>query len=90
MAIKFDAKDPDEIVLRTIEWDDRISTYTVDSSTWIVPTGITKDDDDFDDTSTTIKLSGGTEGVTYSLVNRVVLSSGEILDQTVKIKVKTK
>lgn len=91
MAVPFDAKDPDEKVDRELDWQPRLATgETVAASTWIVPTGITKDSDDFDDAVTIIRLSGGSERTKYSLVNRITTSTGQVLDQTATIKVKTK
>lgn len=100
MTVKLANKDPNEVLDYQIDWvgteanpgpmffDD--SDVIVDS-TWEMPSGdLMKDSDEFDDTSTTIWLSGGSEGVTYSMVNRIETQGGRTHDQTVKIKIKTK
>lgn len=84
------AKDPDEELDYEIDWSPRVGTDAIATSTWIVPTGITSADGSNDDTTTTIWLSGGTVGTTYTLTNRIVTDAGRTMDQSVKIKIKTK
>lgn len=76
MTIKF--VKPDGAVLDyKNDYADWLSTGdTVASSSWLVPAGITKDADAFDDTSTLIVLSGGTLGVTYEIINTITTADG--------------
>ena len=70
-------KDDVETLDYKIDWDDWLSTGTsevISTSTWTVPSGITKDSDDKDSTYTTIWLSGGTLGEAYTLTNKIVTS----------------
>jgi hypothetical protein len=91
MAITWDPKDPDEVLDRYIDWPPRLPDGdTIIHSEWEVPAGITLDDSEFTETRTTAWLSGGTEGTTYTLVNRVMTEGGRTLDQSAKIKIKTK
>lgn len=89
-------KDPDEVLDYEIDWSTRLVGNTTGSndvivtSTWTVPTGITMDDENFDDTSTVIWLSGGTEGQTYEFLNRITTRDGRTLDQSVKLPVKSR
>ena len=73
---------------------------TISTSTWTVPTGITKASDNKAavtihgvsyavNTVTTIWLSGGTDKTDYTLLNRVVLSDGRTLDHTIIIAVRS-
>jgi hypothetical protein len=93
---KWDNKDPDEVADYSLNWagnaaqPGRTLGDTLQSSTWIVPDGLVKNSDSFTTTTTTIWLSGGTEGTTYKLINRVITAGGRTWDQTVKLKVKTK
>lgn len=81
-------KDPDEVLDYTVDWDNRLLTgETISTSTWVIPTGITKDSDANDDTTATVWLSGGTAGTNYSLVNRITTSQGRTYDQTITIRV---
>lgn len=91
MSLTWPNKDPDEVLDYQLDWSSRLPTGdTIATSTWIVPIGITKDSDSFTDSTTTIWLSSGTEPTSYSLVNRVVTAGGRTMDQTVKIKIKSK
>lgn len=80
-------KDPDEVLDYSIEYDpdeddlpDGEEPYlesgeTIDTSTWTVPTGITKDSDSKGATTVTIWLSGGTAGATYTISNKIVTTN---------------
>ncbi len=83
-------KDPDEVLDYVLDWSPRILTDTIDTSIWIVPSGITKDSDTNTVTSTTIWLSGGTIGTAYVLTNRITTADGRTMDQSCKIKIKEK
>lgn len=85
MAITVDPKDPDEVLDYKVDWTARLAGDTITSSVWEVPTGIIKNSDTNDSTSTTIWLSGGTLNATYALTNRVVTAGGRTFDQTISI-----
>jgi len=71
-----EAKDPADVVDYTLDWSDVLSdSETITTSTWTVPTGITKDSDSEADTTTTIFLSGGTAPVEYLLTNKIVTNN---------------
>lgn len=83
-------KDPDDILDYQVNWAARLlSGEAITGSTWVVPAGITQDDDEFTDTTATIWLSGGTAGTTYNVVSRITTDQGRQMDQTTRIKVKT-
>lgn len=98
MTIKWDAKDPDAVLDYEIDWlgtaDEPGFLFgtddTIDTSEWIVPDGITKDSAGKNDanTATTIWLSGGTVGTTYSLINRITTVGGRTNDRTAKLQIK--
>jgi hypothetical protein len=71
-------QDPEEVKDYTLDWGTRrlAASETISTSTWTVPSGITKNSDTSDDTTTTAWLSGGTPGVHYRLTNKVVTSQG--------------
>ena len=63
----------------TFDW----STYlggvdTIVSSAWSVPSGITGTNQSSTATSTSIRISGGTLGKFYGLVNTITMASGQI------------
>lgn len=83
-------KDPDEVLDYRVDWSDRLDSDTIVTSTWIVPAGITNEDEEQTTTTTTIWLSGGTLNAKYSLVNRITTAGGRTMDQTITLKIKTK
>ncbi len=90
MALSWPFKDPDEVLDYEIDWSARLLTDTIVTSTWVVPTGIVEDSTENTTTTTTIWLSGGTLGDVYEVLNRVVTAGGRTMDQSVKLKVKSK
>jgi len=64
-------KEPGEILDYSIDWSDWLGGLTISTSTWSVPSGITKDADSNTTTTTLIRLSGGTWGQTYELSNTI-------------------
>jgi hypothetical protein len=70
-------KDPSAIIPYTIDWTKwLIGSDTISTSSWTVPSGITKDSDTHDTKTCTIKLSGGTAGQEYTITNKVVTTGG--------------
>lgn len=91
MALTWPFKDPDELLDYTLDWSGRLAgDDTIATSVWTVPSGITNEDEEKTGTSTTLWLSGGTEGQSYSFLNRVTTAGGRIMDQTVTLKLKSK
>lgn len=84
------AKDPNAVLDYDIDWSAQMTldADTIASSTWTVPSGITKDSTSNTDTRTKVWLSGGAAGKTYALLNRIVTEGGRTFDRTVKLKVK--
>jgi hypothetical protein len=87
---KWPDKDPDATLDYGVDWSKFLATVgdTIANSIWIVPDGITKSLDTFNDTITTIWLEGGTPGMSYTLTNRITTAAGRVDDKSVKIKVK--
>jgi len=81
-------KDPDATLDYQIDWSDWLDSDTISTSTWTVPSGITKDSDTASTTATTIWLSGGTAGESYELVNQIVTAAGRTDDRTITVIVK--
>lgn len=83
-------KDPDARLDYQVDWSDWLDGDTISASSWVLPTGITQYSVTNNTTSATIFLTGGTEGVDYSVVNRITTSGGRINDQTLIIKVRSR
>jgi hypothetical protein len=71
-------KDPDARPDYRVDWSSVASSNAIVSSSWTVPAGITKVADSHTDTVALIRLSGGTSGRTYQLLNTVTLTDGQI------------
>lgn len=91
MALKWPYKDPQEVLDYKVDWSKRLGTDTIVTSTWpSPPAGITVVTTAATSKSTTVWLSGGTEGQTYTLVNRIVTAAGRTMDQSIQLLIKTK
>lgn len=92
MALSWDPKDPDEVLDYVLDWEDRLAGDTIATSTWTIAvgSGLTINSNSFTDTTTTVWLSAGVLLTTYELLNRIVTDGGRTMDQTVKLKVKSK
>lgn len=85
-------KDPDEVKDYSLDWSALLVDDTISTSTWTLASGagLTIGSNSNTDTLSTVWLSGGTAGVNYELLNRVVTTGGRTYDQTVKLKVRVK
>lgn len=87
MSLIWPKKGPDEIKDYSIDWAPKLAGDIISSSTWTVPTGVTKLSDTFSTTLTTIWLSGGSVGYSYSFLNVIITSGGRTYEQTVTLPV---
>lgn len=93
--LSWPSKDPNEILDYQLDWTKALTPKTgpmdsIASSQWTVPDGIVSQSDEFAAATTTIWLTGGEEGIAYVLTNRVVTAGARTMDQSVKLRVKTK
>lgn len=80
-------KDPSDILDYSIRWANFLDTDTISTSSWTLESGITNDNDSNDTDSTTVWISGGSEGYTYTVTNRIVTAGGRTKEQSFKLKV---
>ena len=83
--------DPDAVLDYGFDWttDDWLDDgETIATSTWTVPTGITKVDQSNTGTITAIWISGGTDGQFYRVINHIVTSEGREDDRSFFLRVK--
>jgi len=83
-------KDPDAVLDYQFDWSEWLGSDTISTSTWTVPSGITKDSQSNTTTTTTIWLSGGTAGGEYTVTNQIVTAGGRTEDRSFTIKVQNK
>lgn len=80
-------KDPNSVLDYVVNWASWLDTDTISTSTWTVPTGITKASDTNTTTTATIWLSGGTAGTSYDIANKIVTAAGRTEERTITIVV---
>lgn len=86
-------KDPGARVDHGVDWGVAYldGQQLLTGSSWSVtpdePGGVAVDGHGFDPERTTVTLSGGREGVTYRVTNRVTLSDGQIDERSLTIRV---
>jgi hypothetical protein len=82
-------QDPDASLWYGVDWSDYLAEQdddTIATSEWILPDGIDLEDVSNTTTVAKIKLSGGTEGASYDIVNRIVTTTlAETEDRTIRI-----
>jgi len=93
-------KDPHAVLDYVLDWYnlDDIAEHppylneeeTISSATWTVATGITEDSVSKTDTTTTIWLSGGTAGESYSIACKIVTSDSRTDERTFTVQVENR
>lgn len=85
-AIQSFRKDPASVLDYGIDWSDWLASgEIISTSTWTVPTGITKDSDSKGDESTIVWLSGGTAGMAYEITNKITTSDSRTVERTIEV-----
>ena len=73
-----------------LDWSTWLTADHIISSSWVVPTGITKGSDVYDNTTSTIWLAGGIEGGRYLISNTVTTNLGRTETKSFLIVIKTR
>jgi len=84
-------KDPDSVVDYGFDWEnwlDTENTETISTSTWILPTDLTEVNSSTVGYKTTVLLSGGNVGQTYTITNRITTSASRTEDRSMTIPVR--
>lgn len=81
-------KDPQAALPYGFNWSTWLGSDTIATSTWTVPTGLTKGADSHTTTQTLVWLSGGTDGEHYRVTNHIVTAAGKEDDRSLVIAVK--
>lgn len=82
-------KVPSDILIFTFNWTTWLAGNTISTSAWAVESGITIDAETNTTTKAAVTLSGGTDGVTYTITDTIVASNGEKKSKHFQIKVET-
>lgn len=75
-------KDPDAVLDYGFDWSAWLGTDTISTSSWDVPTGLTEGANGLSTQSTSVWISGGSVGRTYTVTNRVVTAAGRTDDRS--------
>lgn len=81
------AKDPDAILDFSVDWSRWLAGDEIAASEWIVASGLTKTSETNSPTKTTVWLSGGDAGQSYSVTNRITTTGGRTEDRSFTIRV---
>ena len=83
-------KDPDAVLDYTLDWTKWLDEVgdTIETSTWIVPAGLTKVTETNTAKLATVWLSGGTVGENYTVTNRITTAAGRADDRSITIRVR--
>lgn len=80
-------KDPSDVLDYTIKWSGLLAGDTIASVVWTVPAGLTQESVSNTSTSTTIWLSGGTAGTTYTVACLIVTAGGREIERSASLAV---
>jgi hypothetical protein len=83
-------KDPDEVLDYVLDWTAPLAGDQIATSLWIIPLGVTAGAQLKTETTTTIWISGGSDGQDYEFLNRITTLGGRTRDQTCTLRVRTK
>ena len=83
-------KDPDAILDYKFDWAPWLGTDTIATSSWTAESGITivPASESFDDTTTTVFISGGAAGQNYRLTNRITTNASRTDERSIEIKIR--
>jgi len=80
-------KDSEELLDYDIRWARWLGTDTINTSTWRADDGITIAGSEHTSTDAKVWLSGGTEGVSYTVTNTISTAAGRTAVRTIEVKV---
>lgn len=81
-------KGNDEILVYGFDWENWLAGDVISTSVWVVPPGLVSEQENFSQTVTTIKLSGGTVEEIYEVTNIITTTdSDETAERTMRVQV---
>lgn len=78
-------KDPNATLDYTIDWRQWLGDDQIATSTWTLPVGITNAGATFSISTSTVWLSGGTAGSSYSVYCQITTIGGRTEKRTIKV-----
>lgn len=80
-------KDPNAVLDYSIDWTRWLAGDQIATSQWQVPVGLTMITDTATTTKTTVWLSGGVAGQSYTVTNRITTTGGRTEDRSFTLSV---
>lgn len=92
MTVSWPSKDPDEILDFSLDWSERLEGDTISAATWGTsdPVGLTRTSQQVSGGVTSAFFSGGAEGTTYSITVTIDTAGGRRMQETAKLKIKSR
>lgn len=87
MPVQWDDKDPTDVDDFTLSFARELGAETIGSAAWTATAGITIGATSNSTTAATVRLSGGTAGITYTLTCTVTTSGGRTLRRRAQLYV---
>ena len=88
MPVLVPSKDPSSILDYGVDWVDWLGSDTISTSSWgVTPAGLTAVSSNRVGAVTTVWLSGGTVGTTYSATNTIVTAAGRTDQRTLLVSI---
>lgn len=82
-------KDPNDTVAYSVDWSTRLGATTIATSEFSLESGSCTLGSDANTTTTaSVSVSGGTQGETCVIQNRVTTSASEQFDQTILLRIR--
>jgi len=78
-------KDPAATLDYMLDWEEWLADDTITAATWTLTSGITKPQEAFTDTTTTVWLAGGSAGTTYTATCHITTASGRQEDRSFRV-----
>lgn len=83
-------QDPSDILDYTLDWAPWLGVDTITDSVWTVsPSGLTLNNDVFNDTLATTFISGGLELNIFTVTNRITTAGGRTKDRSFNVVIKS-
>lgn len=86
------AKDANEVITHSIEFEPRLGDDTIASATFSLVTaaGLVIDSSDYSGSIASVTLSAGTEGSKGKILCRIVTGDGDRFDETVSLPIRAR
>lgn len=81
-------KDPQALLDYSVDWALWLAGDTIATSSWTVPDGLTNANESNTNTVATVWLSGGTDKMTYTIVNHITTAGGRADDRSIIVRVR--